>query len=200
MVSLGGSRLIVAIRSIAKPRPCYTQSSTCICSPAIFSAWTLARIFWKAFERLWKHNPLQGIGTINPSCQTVYAKPDLNGVMDPLVLARMKNIIFDIEPNWQVEALETKTSQQTEGDQAVRDRSTPILFVNENLTVNLADEAIRLAYYRRSTISPVPTCQNSLQLPRYCSPSYASKRWHLCTRRNELGLGFRRKRQQSKWL
>ena len=94
----------------------------------------------KASERIWRHNPLYGIGSTNSSGQTVYAKPELDGVMEPHVLARFKKIIFEIELSWELEAL-----------QNLRDQTVPSLFVNEDLTVNPDDEAKLLAFYRRSS-------------------------------------------------
>ena len=37
----------------------------------------------KASERLWRHNPLNGTGTTNSSGFTDYAKPELEGVLEP---------------------------------------------------------------------------------------------------------------------
>ncbi|CAD6580877.1 MAG: hypothetical protein ASARMPRED_000360 [Alectoria sarmentosa] len=101
----------------------------------------------KASERLWRHNPLHGIGTTNPSGQTVYAKPECHGVMEPHVLARFKKITFDMDFNWEFETLEAERYQQVTGDQPA-----PSLFVDENLTVNPEDEAKLLVFYQRSTI------------------------------------------------
>ena len=49
----------------------------------------------KASEGLWRHNPLHGIGNESSCGQTVYAKPELGGVIEPYVLARFKRIIFE---------------------------------------------------------------------------------------------------------
>lgn len=103
----------------------------------------------KASERVWRHNPLQDTGVLKPNGLTVYAKPELDGVMEPHVLARFKKITFDLDINWESETLDAETGRQTAGDQ---DKTAPSLFVNDNMTVNSQDEARLLAFYRRSTI------------------------------------------------
>ncbi len=95
----------------------------------------------KASEGLWRHNPLHGIGSKNSCGQTVYAKPELDGVMEPHVLARFKKILFEFDVTWELEALEN-----------LRDPTVPSLYVNDDMTVNPEDEAKLLAFYRRSTI------------------------------------------------
>lgn len=106
----------------------------------------------KASERVWRHNPLQGIGTTNPNGQTIYPKPELDGPMEPHVLARFKKIIFEMDFSWEMETLEAETDRNAEGEQNVQDPIAPSLFVNEDLTINPEDEAKLLAFYRRSTI------------------------------------------------
>ncbi|KAF6232402.1 hypothetical protein HO173_009507 [Letharia columbiana] len=44
----------------------------------------------KASERVWRHNPLQDTGVLKPNGLTNYAEPELDGVMEPHVLARFK--------------------------------------------------------------------------------------------------------------
>lgn len=102
----------------------------------------------KASERVWRHNPLLDVGTTNLSGQTVYATPELDGVMEPHVLARFTKINFSLEFDW--DPLEAGMTQQTEGEQTAL--VAPSLFVNENLTVDPQDEAKLLAFYKRSTI------------------------------------------------
>ncbi len=87
-------------------------------------------------KRLWRHNPLHGIGSKNSCGQTVYAKAELDGVMEPHVFARFKKIIFEFE----LEALENRNPR------------VPSLYINDDMTVNPEDEAKLLAFYRRSTI------------------------------------------------
>ena len=106
----------------------------------------------KASEKVWRHNPLQGTGTISPSGQTVYSKPELDGVMEPHVFARFKKIVFNLDFGaWESEALRALSNHRAE-DQDTQDPFAPTLFVNENLTVNPEDEAKLLAFYRRSTL------------------------------------------------
>ena len=104
----------------------------------------------KASERVWRHNPLHGLGTTDKSGQTIYAKPALDGYMEPHVLARFTKIVFDLEFSWEAETLEAEVKQQTEEDQTAL--VAPSLFVNDDLTINPQDEAKLLAFYRRSTI------------------------------------------------
>ena len=50
------------------------------------SDWT----FEEATKKLWRHNPFDGTGTTDSSGLTVYAKPELKGVMEPHVLTQFK--------------------------------------------------------------------------------------------------------------
>lgn len=75
----------------------------------------------KASERLWRHNPLQGIGSTNPSGQTAYATPELNGVMEPHVLARFKKTTFELDFNWELETYEGIRSREDAGLEAAWD-------------------------------------------------------------------------------
>lgn len=106
----------------------------------------------KASERVWRHNPLQDIGVVKPNGLTNYAKPELDGVMEPHVLARFKKITFDLDIDWESETLDAETGRQTAGDPTLQDQTAPSLFVNDNMTVNSQDEARLPAFYRRSTI------------------------------------------------
>lgn len=101
----------------------------------------------KASEKVWRHNPLHGIGTTDSNGQTIYTKPELNGVMEPHVFARFERICFDFDVSWEVETLEAEAGRTAAGDQ-----TAPSLFVNDDLTVRPEDEAKLLAFYKRSTI------------------------------------------------
>ncbi len=88
-------------------------------------------------KTLWRHNPLHGIGSKNSCGQTVYAKAELDGVMEPHVFARFKKIMFEFELEPGLGSLRPMV---------------PCLYINEDMTVNPEDEAKLLAFYRRSTV------------------------------------------------
>ena len=117
---------------------------------------TVRKDIVKASEKVWRHNPLDGINTTNAIGQTVYSKPRLNGVMEPHVLARFKKFTFELCINWEADTAEA------EGGNAEKDENrakyikqhgvAPSLFVHENMTVDPQDEANLLAFYRHSTL------------------------------------------------
>lgn len=104
----------------------------------------------RASESVWRHNPLLDIGTTSIDGQTVYATPELDGVMEPHVLARFTKITFYMAFQWATGYLEARETYDTERDQTTL--IAPGLFVNDDLTVNPEDEAKLLAFYKRSTI------------------------------------------------
>ena len=101
----------------------------------------------KASEKVWRHNPLDGIGTTDETGQTVYSKPRLDGVMEPHVLAHFKKFAFELDINWEVEL-----DQRLRENHTVQPSVPPSLFVHENMTVDPQDEANLLAFYRKSTL------------------------------------------------
>lgn len=103
----------------------------------------------KASERLWRHNPLNGTGTTDSTGLTVYSMPELDGVMEPHVLARFKRIAFELDCSWEMEALEAQVNRHMANGEK---RTAPSLFINEDMTVNPWDEVKLLAFYRRSTM------------------------------------------------
>lgn len=108
-----------------------------------------------ASEKVWRHNPLQGIETKDQGGLTVYETPELDGVMEPHVVARFKKITVDMDFHyWEVGTLEALRSRQMEGVPIPRDRIAPSLSISDNLTVNPEDEKRLLAFYRRSAIIP----------------------------------------------
>ena len=104
-----------------------------------------------ASERVWKHNPLDGIGTTNGAGQTVYSKPKLDGVMEPHVLARFRKFAFELCIDWEAETL-CAESDPAWGNYEMQHGVAPSLFVHENMTVDPQDEANLLAFYRHSTL------------------------------------------------
>ena len=111
----------------------------------------------KASERVWRHNPLDGIGTTNGTGHTVYSKPRLDGVMEPHVLARFKKIAFEWDINWEADTLDAEgcdaEKDQTRGGKYIMQHGVaPSLFVHENMRVDTQDEAELLAFYRHSTV------------------------------------------------
>ena len=82
---------------------------------------------------------------------------NLNGVMTPDALAPFKRITFDIDFSfqfaWQLEAVEAAlSSRKAEKNTRLLSNTMPMLFVNENLTVDPDDAAKLLAFYDRSSI------------------------------------------------
>ena len=108
----------------------------------------------KASTGVWRHNPLYGIGTKNQSGHTVYATPELDGFMEPHVLARFTQITFDLNLLLDEDTMEaTRQADLTQQGQKNQNAQVPpSLFVNDNLTINPRDEAKLLAFYKRSTI------------------------------------------------
>lgn len=108
----------------------------------------------KASDKVWRHNPLHGIGTTNQSGQTVYATPEVDGFMEPHVFARFTQITFDLnltlDENTMKATREPETTQHGQEDQNAL--VAPSLFVTDNLTINPRDEAKLLAFYKRSTM------------------------------------------------
>ena len=110
----------------------------------------------KASEKVWRHNPLDGIGTTNATGQTVYSKPSLDGVMEPHVLARFKKLAFELDINWELETLHAEgcdaEKDENRGKYIKQHGVAPSLFVHENMTVDPQDEANLLAFYKHSTL------------------------------------------------
>ena len=115
----------------------------------------------EASEKVWRHNPLDGIGTTNETGQTVYSKPRLDGVMEPHVLARFKKFAFELDINWEVEL-----DQRLRENHTMQHNVAPSLFVHGNMTVDPQDEADLLAFYRNSTLinQLVKILSNSLDI------------------------------------
>ncbi|KAM0796917.1 hypothetical protein BDR22DRAFT_500454 [Usnea florida] len=110
----------------------------------------------KASEKVWRHNPLDSIGTTNATGQTVYSKPSLDGVMEPHVLARFKRFAFELDINWELETLHAEGSDaekdENRGKYIKQHGVAPSLLVHENMTVDPQDEANLLAFYKHSTL------------------------------------------------
>ena len=110
----------------------------------------------KASEKVWRHNPLDGIGTTNGTGQTVYSKPRMDGVMEPHVLARFKRFTFELCVNWEGDTIDAEgcnaEKDANRGKYIKQHGVAPSLFVHENMTVDPQDEANLLAFYRHSTL------------------------------------------------
>ena len=97
--------------------------------------------------------------TSNASAPGSMLNPMLNldGAMTPDTLAPFKRITFDIDFSfqftWPVEALEAAlNSRKSEKNTSLLSNTMPMLFVNENLTVDPDAAAKLLAFYKRSSV------------------------------------------------
>ena len=106
----------------------------------------------KVSEKVWRHNPLDGIGTTNGTGETIYSKPRLDGVMEPHVLARFKKFAFELDIHWEAEKRYDGIVQRRRGNYMMQHGVAPSLFVHKNMTVYPQDEANLLAFYRTSTL------------------------------------------------
>ncbi|MCJ1248977.1 hypothetical protein MMC30_006198 [Trapelia coarctata] len=52
---------------------------------------------WKIYDNVWRHNPLLGVGHRDSNGAHVYDTPAMDGLMEPHIFAKFKNVDFEVE-------------------------------------------------------------------------------------------------------
>jgi hypothetical protein len=47
-------------------------------------------------RKIWRHNPLDGVGRLGPHNERIYATPEMDGLMEPHIFARFQKVNFEL--------------------------------------------------------------------------------------------------------